>query len=157
MSCDYDLRSKLKSTVHLAYAVVSTDQTPTAIDTKDWGSLTFETFVDAGGITFTGTNKIEFKLQHSDDNSTFVACGADDVIQGAADTAIDSNGTVRSLIAAHAAADTAPTLVGYRGKKRYARLIVDFSGTHGSGTGIAINAIQGHPYHGPFDQTTRES
>jgi hypothetical protein len=157
MSADYDLRSNIKAKVHQAYAVVSTDQTPTAIDTLDWGSLTFEIFVDAGGITFSGTNKIEFKMQHSDDNSTFVAVTDDDVIRGAADTAVDSNGTVRSLIAAHAAADTSPTLHGYRGKKRYVRILTDFSGTHGTGTGIYISAVQGHPYHKPFDQTTRET
>jgi hypothetical protein len=156
MSCDYDLRSNLKAKVHLAYAVVSTDQTPTAIDTFDWGSLTFSIFVDAGGITFSGTNKIEFKLQHSDDNSNFVAVTDDDVIRGAADTAVDVNGTVRALVSAHASADTSPFLIGYRGKKRYARVFVDFSGTHGTGTGISIYAIQGHPRHRPFDQTTRE-
>ena len=54
-------------------------------------------------------------------------------------------GIFRSLIAAKASADTTMTTVGYRGKKRYARVRAEFGGTHSSATPMMAVAIQGHP------------
>jgi hypothetical protein len=51
-----------------------------------------------------------------------------------------TNGIIKSLVAAHAAA--AVYRYGYKGGKRYLKLLADFSGTHGTGTPIAAIALK---------------
>ena len=87
--------------------------------------------VGVGGITFSGTNKVEFVLTHSDDNSTYTNVATADVLGAGTVT----SGIIKSLIAAHATA--AAYRFGYIGGKRYLKLLADFSGTHGTGTPIA--------------------
>lgn len=89
--------------------------------------------IGVGGITFTGTNKIEFVLTHSDDD-----------VQGVTGV---TNGIVKALKTAHAAA--AVTKIGYIGYRRYLKVLADFSGTHGTGTPIAVAAILGRPHSAP--------
>ena len=55
-----------------------------------------------------------------------------------------TDGIVKSLVAAHATADV--TRFGYRGGKRYLKLLADFSGTHGTGTPIAAVVAKGNPH-----------
>src|SRR3546814_15078964 len=69
--------------------------------------------VGIGGITFTTTNKIEFKLTHSDDDSTYDDVTTDDMLG----VTVSGSGIIKALTAAHAAA--AVYRVGYRGGKRY--------------------------------------
>ena len=151
---DYDKVSQLKSVVSIVPAVLDADNTPIAVDTLNWRSATVEIVVGAGGITFSGTNKVEFKLTHSDDDSTYTAVTDDDVIMPYGET-IAANGDlgiVYALVAAHASADSEATKIGYIGKMRYIKLLADFSGTHGAGTPIAANVILGDPLHAPGDQ-----
>jgi hypothetical protein len=59
---------------------------------------------------------------------------------------------VKALVAAHAAAEQ--FLVGYRGKKRYVKLLTaDFSVTHGTGTLIGWNWLLSHPISRPTSVT----
>jgi hypothetical protein len=126
----------------IAPDVYAADTTPAALDLVDCGSATILIHVGIGGITFSTSNKVEFKLTHSDDNSTYAAVADDDVVLSTnADASVGSGGIIKSLIAAHAAADI--TKVGYVGGKRYLKLLADFSGTHGTGTGIAATVIKG--------------
>ena len=64
-------------------------------------------------------------------------------------TGVDSvsNGIVKALIAAHAAADV--TKIGYKGGKRYLKLLADFSGTHATGTPIDAIVVEGHARFAP--------
>lgn len=118
----------------------SADNTPAAVDLINSDSATILIAVGVGGITFDATNKIEFKVTHSDDNSTYTAVAAADVVLGTnADTSVGTGGIVKSLIAAHAAADV--TKVGYIGGKRYIKILNDFAGTHGTGTPISTTVI----------------
>lgn len=121
--------------VALAAAVLAADNAPAAIDLLDYQSATLLLNVGVGGIAFSGANKIEFVLTHSDDDVTYVNVGDDDVIKDAFAPAAITGGIVRALVAAHAA----PTVqkLGYVGGKRYLKLLADFSGTHGTGTPIA--------------------
>lgn len=148
---DYDKVSVLKPVVSIVPAVLTADNTEITVDTANWRSATVETIVGAGGITFSTTNKVEFKLTHSDDDVTYTAVEATDVIMPYGET-LGTGGIIRSLIAAKAAADTVAHKVGYIGKKRYLQLLADFSGTHGTGTAIAANIILGDPLHAPGDQ-----
>lgn len=117
-------------------ATYAADSTPVAVDLVDCDAATIVLGVGAGGITFTGTNKVEFVLTHSDDNSTYVNVADADVLGV---TGI-SNGIVNSLIVAHAA--NTETKIGYRGGKRYLKLLADFSGTHATGTPMGAIVVK---------------
>lgn len=120
---------------------LSADNTPAAIDCIDCNSVELFIGVGIGGITFSGSNKVEFKLTHSDDNSTYSAVGATDVILGTnADASVGTGGIVKSLIAAHAAASL--TRVSYVGGKRYLKVLADFDGTHNTATPLTVAVIK---------------
>lgn len=120
-------------------AAFAADNVPAAIDIKGFDSAMLAIHVGAGGIVFGGTNKIEFKLTHSDDDVTYDAVTAVDV-QGVA--AVEAGGIVLAVRTAHA--DTTIHRVGYIGRKRYLKLLADFSGTHGTATPLAATVIKGH-------------
>jgi hypothetical protein len=96
----------------------------------------------SGGITFTTSNKIEFVLTHSDDNVDLHGRGGRRcrTRQRMPTAAVGTGGIVKSLVAAHASADV--TVVGYIGNKRYIKVLADFSGTHGTGTPLAVSVVQ---------------
>lgn len=125
-------------------AVYDADNTPPAIDLLGFESAVVAIHVGVGGITFSDTNKIEFKLTHSDDDATYAPVTADDLIGLAS---VGTGGIVLALTTAHAAASI--TRVGYAGGKRYLKLLSDFSGTHGAGTPIAVTVIKGHAHERP--------
>jgi len=138
-----DLIDKLGFAVALPAAVYSADNTPATIDLLGFDSALIELHVGAGGITFSGVNKIEFVLTHSTDDQTYIPV-TDADLQGVSGT---SGGIIKSLIAAHAAADI--TKIGYVGNKRYVKLLADFSGTHGTGTPIAASVVKGNAGSAP--------
>jgi hypothetical protein len=162
MSCDYDQKSSLKSVVVVPPAVIAADNTPVALDLSDFKACTLQIYVGAGGITYSGSNRIDFVLTHSDDNVTFTPVTDNEVVldYGVSVAALvaagGAAGTVKSLVAAHASADTVLTEVGYIGKKLYLKVLADFSGTHGTGTLIGVNAILGHPLSFPINQSAYE-
>jgi hypothetical protein len=139
-----DLVNNISAVHTIGPAVLSADATGTAIDLRGFNSAVVLVEVGIGGITFTSTNKVEFILQDSDDGSTgWTAVDAKYVV-GVSGVA---SGIIRSLVAAHAA----PSVVeaGYIGPKRYIRVFADFSGTHGTGTPIAVTVVRGHPTTAP--------
>lgn len=138
-----DLHSHL-SPVLVAVAALDADNTPAAIDLQGFSSAEILLAIGVGGITFSGTNKVEFKLTHSDDDSDYTAVEAKDVL---GEASVGSGGIIKSLIAAHAAA--AVYRFGYKGGKRYLKLLADFSGTHGAATPIAAIVLRGNPHDGP--------
>lgn len=155
---DYDLRSDILCTVGAAQALLAVDTTLGTIDTQSavnvlWKGLTAEIYIGVGGITFTGTNKLDFVVTHSDDNVTYTAVGAEDVILDYTGslTYPDANGIVKSLQVAHPAAEL--FLVGIRSKKRYIKIVADFSGTHATGTTLGLNWILSSPTVRPAWQT----
>jgi hypothetical protein len=139
-----DLVNSLAAAVLIPAATYAADNTPAKVDLLGFEGAMIAIHVGVGGITFDGTNKVEFKLTHSDDDTTYTAVTADDV-QGV--DSVGTGGIVKSLIAAHAAADI--TKIGYVGGKRYLKLLADFSGTHGTGTPIAAEVIKGHARYWP--------
>ncbi len=125
--------------------VIAADTTPAAIDLVTFDAAQLMLYVGIGGITFDGSNKIEFKLTHSDDDSSYSDIAAKDVVLGSnCDAAVGTGGIVYSLVAAHAAATI--TTLSYVGGKRYLKVLADFTGTHGTGTMIAafINKAYAH-------------
>lgn len=138
-----DLASLIGFAVAIPAATYAADNTPVAIDLNGFESAVIAIHVGVGGITFTGTNKVEFVLTDSDDGVTYSPVTDSDV-QGVTGIV---NGIVKSLIAAHATADV--TKIGYLGGKRYLKLLADFSGTHATGTPIDVTVIKGHARFAP--------
>ncbi len=132
-----DRSQHLVPAILLPPAAYNADNTPASVDLLGALSATIFLMVGIGGITFSGTNKIEFVLTHSDDDSTFTNVTAADLVGVSSVT----NGIVRSLVAAHAAPSV--TEIGYIGRKRYLRLLADFSGTHGAATPLAALVVEG--------------
>jgi len=125
---------KLKNIIGLAAASVTASVESIGVDVADAGSLFFNVCV--GDFTFTGVNKVSIKLQHSDDNITFVDCVDADIFE-AEDGAngvyklLDDVADKESLYSVH-----------YLGNKRYARIALVVAGT--VACPMSINAIQGH-------------
>jgi len=134
-----DLHTLFTRDVAIGNATYSADTTPAAIDLQGFDAAEILLDIGVGGITFTGVNKVDFVLTHSDDNSTYTNVADADLL-GVSGT---SNGIIKSLQAAHAAAAT--YRFGYIGNKRYLKLLADFSGTHGTGTPLAASVLKGRP------------
>lgn len=135
-----DAHAFMTAAVAIAAAAYSADETGATIDKADYESIEFVMGAGVGGITFTGVNKIDVVVEDSADGSAWAACEDADVL-GAT---VAAGGIVKTFEAAHAAA--AAYRFGYKGDKRYVRVRLDFSGTHGTGTPFSVLAlkINGH-------------
>jgi hypothetical protein len=138
-----DMHSDIGVAVAIGAATLTADNTPPAIDLQGFDAAEIVLAVGVGGITFSGTNKIEFVLTHSDDNSTYSNVTDADMLG----VSSISDGIIKALVAAHAAAGV--YRFGYVGGKRYLKLLADFSGTHGTGTPIAATVVKGRPNDAP--------
>lgn len=141
-----DQASRLSTVQVIGPAALDADTTPAALDLNGYNSATLYISVGVGGISFTTSNKVEFVLTHSDDASTGYTNVTDADLIGVTGVA---NGIVRALTAAKAAADTAPTEIGYIGGKRYLKLLADFSGTHGTATPMSAVLVRGNSIYKP--------
>lgn len=117
---------------------------PAAADLQGHNSALIEIGVGAGGITFTGTNRLSFVAEHSDDGAAFVAVETGDIVQPSVAGAPAITGGV---IQSHAAAKPAASLdlYGYIGDRRYLRVTPTFGGTHATGTPVQVVIHRGHP------------
>lgn len=138
-----DIHSDFAVVQAIGAAVLSADNTPAAIDLQGYNAAEIVLAIGIGGITFDATNKIEFKLTHSDDDSIYTDVTTDDMLG----VTVASDGIIKALTAAHAAA--AVYRFGYIGSKRYLKILADFSGTHGAGTPVAAMVVKGHGYNQP--------
>ncbi len=141
-----DAFNQTKPVQSIAAASYDADVVGAAVDQRGFQSCVYAIAIGAGGITFTTNNKIECKLEHSDDGIAYSAVTADDV-QLPAGASLGSGGIVKALVAAHATADV--TKVGYIGNRNFHRMTGDFSGTHGAPTPIAVTAILSNPLVAP--------
>jgi hypothetical protein len=126
----------------IANATYAADTTPAAVDLQGFDAAEIVLALGAGGITFNGSNKIEFVLTHSDDGTTYTNV-ADADMMGVSGI---QNGIIKALVAAQ---NAAIVRFGYKGCKRYLKLLADFSGTHGTGTPIGAYVIKGEPALAP--------
>jgi len=138
-----DLHSHVEAVDAITPAVRTTDSTPVTVDLQGYDGAEILLQVGVGGITFTGTNKIEFTLQHSDDDTTYDDVASKDVL--GVDTVTD--GILKALTEAHAAA--AVYRFGYVGGRRYLQLTADFSGSHGTGTPMAATVLKAFALSAP--------
>lgn len=127
-----NLKGKIYHQQVLAAAAVSADTNTASVDVDDFNSLAF--CVCVGTFAFTGVNKIDIKLQHSDDNSAWSDVGSDNVYEGTAPIVLSLDSGAK---------DDMSHLVEYRSGKRYVRAVLDVSGTVSAP--IAVVAISHKP------------
>jgi hypothetical protein len=139
-----DGKSGLAFDESLNAIVKDADTNCTAIDQQGFSSVTHIVNVGAPGVTFSSSVKIDIKLEDSDDNSSFSAVTANTSVTGGT---VDSNGIFQTI---NANGDCNKVYaIGYVGGKRYSRVVLDFSGTHSTGTVVGVVGAKGHPLHGP--------
>jgi len=138
-----DMHSFMMAEVAIAAAVYSADEEGAAIDKVGFEGVEFLLNAGAGGITFSGTNKVEVVVEDSADNVTYAVVEDADIL-GAT---VAAGGIVKAFVAAHATG--AAYRFGYKGDKRYVRATLDFSGTHGSGTPFALTALKFNGHSNP--------
>lgn len=137
-----DLANSLKVLNTINPVVGTSDANGTGIDLQGYESAMAVVPTGIEGDTLSSTVKIDFKLEHSDDNSTFVAVGDNTLVT---DGGVDSDG-IFSTLDANAETPQIST-IGYIGGKRYLRVVADFTGTHSNGTPIAAQIVLGTPRH----------
>lgn len=138
-----DMHSFMSAAVAIGAATYAADEVGAAIDKVGYEGVEFVLNAGVGGITFSGTNKVEVVVEDSPDNSTWTVVDDADIL-GAT---VAAGGIVKAFVAAHAAA--AVYRFGYKGDKRYVRVTLDFSGTHGSGTPFAVTALKVNGHDNP--------
>ena len=139
-----DTSSNLQIVQAMAPAVRNTDTNTLNIDRQGYGSLTIVVAYGVAGDALNASNKIEARLFDSDDGSTFSLVP---------DSAIIGTSLVAdAAMFARADAPSKANMVyrfGYRGIRRYVRVLIDYVGTHTAGTPCAVHAILGHPANAP--------
>ena len=140
----YDGKSGLKFEESLNAIVKDADTNSTGVDSQGFSSVTHVVNVGAPGITFSTTHKVEIELEHSDDNVTFTDVTSNTDVTGGT---VGTNGLWQSI---NADGDcNAVYAIGYVGGKRYSRVVLNFSGTHGTGTVFGVVGVKGRPLSGP--------
>lgn len=143
MSVLKDVKSKLSLNPSLLPANRSADTNGSGVDTQDSIGVMLMATIGAPGDTLSSSVKIEMEAQHSDDNSTFVACADSDLSAAA----VGSNtGTIVSVQANAAASQIYK--VNYLGSKRYVRVVDNRTGTHTNGTPTSATVVL-LPVHAP--------
>lgn len=143
------LYSNLSAASLLVPAVRNSDTNSTSMDLRDSESAAILFHIGASADTLSGTNKIELEVQESDDNSTFTAVANADMNLYATGTNVGTGAVVVSNATA-----SLSYLFGYKGYKRYIRGVLNFSGTHSTGTPIGIIGLKGGNHYLPVNANT---
>lgn len=115
-----DLKNNLTVTSAVHPATLTADGTVVSVDRQGSGAVL--AVVQLGALTTVDvSNYFEFKLQESDDGSTFTDVVAADLIGGTTNVIVRANGVL-------GVANTSYTL-GYKGNKRYVGVLADETGT----------------------------
>ncbi len=122
----------------LVPAVRNSDANSAALDLQDADDAVLLFYLGDSADTLSGTNKIELEVEESDDNSSWSDVANADLTNYVTAT----NPGTAALIDAPAE-DQVVVAVGYRGSKRYVRGVLNFSGTHSTGTPIGVLGLRG--------------
>lgn len=143
------MQFKLKENVKIASSTLpvksAADANGTTVDRLAYeGPVTFIAAVGAPGDTLSGSVKIEFEVEHSDDGSSW-ADAADTDLEAAV---TGSNPATFAVVDANA--EASQVYQGrYIGAKRYVRCVTNITGTHTTGTPIAVLSVLEGPRHAP--------
>ena len=141
--------SNLYAVSLLVPAVRNSDTNSTGMDLRDAESAALLFHIGASADTLNGTNKIELEAQESDDNVTFTAVANADMNLYATGTNVGTGVVVNSNATA-----SQSYLFGYKGNKRYIRGVLNFSGTHSTGTPTGVVGLRGGNHYLPVNANT---
>jgi hypothetical protein len=113
-------------------AVSNTTKTSSTIDLQGFYSSTVVFSVGQSGDTLSGSVFWTLKIQHSDDDSTYVDVPLSGLLNAAQTVVVDSS-----------TKDRAAYGFGYIGGKRYVKAVATPTGTHTVGTPIGVIALKG--------------
>lgn len=134
---EHSLYDSVSVAVDVASIVLNNDTEGTGAGVDLAGYETALAIVNVGisGDTLSGSVYHTIKLQESDDNVTFTDVAAADM-EGTQSTVIDD-----------AAEDPAVVVFGYKGSKRYIRVLDDVTGTHTNGTPYGSVIVRSRKRH----------
>ncbi len=126
-----DMYHNVLVTQHLSPVVSTTTKTSTTIDLQGYNSANVIFNLGLAADTLSGTVYWTLKLQHSDDDSTYVDLATTDLNSPALTTVVDSSTKDRTCYS-----------FGYQGAKRYLKAVATPTGTHSSGTPMGIIVLR---------------
>jgi len=135
----FDLKNNIELVECLNAIVKAADTNAAGIDTQGFNSSMAIVNVGAPGVTFSTTHKVDIRLQDSSDNSTFADVTDNNYVTGGTVggtgiwQTIDADGDCNAVYG-----------LGYVGPERYYRVVLDFSGTHGTGTVFGVTGALGN-------------
>ena len=142
----FDLKNNIELVECLNAIVKTADTNASGVDTQGANSAMVIVNVGAPGVTFSGSVKVDVKLEDSADNSTYGAVTNNNFVTGGTVGAtgiwqtIDADGDCNAVYG-----------IGYVGPERYIRCVLDFSGTHGTGTVFGVTGALGNLESAPTD------
>ena len=128
-----DMVSNYDLAVSVPPIAISEDREGAAVDLRGYRAATVE--IAVGAFSFTGSHKIEWKLEHSDAADTGFAPVAIGDVLGVAE--VGTGGIVHTN-GATVGAGGQVAKIGYIGGKRYIRVIADQTGTTTTAVASAI-------------------
>lgn len=134
------MHSNISPVLSIAPQALAADVDGAGVDLRGYDAAMV--VIEVGIFTYSGTNKMEWKLEDSDDNSTFAAVEQADV-KGAT---VTTGGIVHTDAADVTAIKT--VTLSYVGDKRYIRVVADQSGTTTTAMGAAV-VLRGLPANRP--------
>lgn len=146
MSCNREIYSDLKVTQALIPAVRTADANGVTIDTIGYDSLLLVANAGNSADTLSGTVLFEFEVEESDDDSTWTDVADANLTNYVAGT---NDGCFAFVDAP--SEDSRTFITGYKGSKRYVRVVYNVTGTHSTGTPVGAIAIQGHASRTPVN------
>ncbi len=130
-------RLKFVKTIDPIVGNNTTEGTGVGVDLQGYEAATVAAHIGVSGDTLSGSVYLTPGLEESDAlASGYAAVAAADLL--GAFTVIDA-----------AAEDEVVQVVGYRGSKRFIRLLITFTGTHTVGTPISGVVVLGKPRYAP--------
>lgn len=133
----------------LVPAVRNSDTNSSALDLQDCDDAALLVHLGDSADTLSGTNKIEVEIEESDDNSSWSDVANADLTNYVTGT---NTGTIAVIDAP--SEDQLVIPVGYRGSKRYIRAVLNFSGTHTTGTPCGVLGLRGRNRAQPVNSYT---
>lgn len=141
-----DMHNNIKLVPAITPATYTSDQDGATIDRQGFSKVEHVIHVGVSGDTLSGSVKIDFVIQESDNGSTWADVTSEDAVLFGADgvsAAPDANGIFATVD--DPAEDGKILRIGYRGGKRYSRIQADFTGTHTNGIPLEAHATLGAP------------
>lgn len=139
-----DLYHNFKVSQILMPAVRTADANSSSIDRQGFDSVMFIASVGLSADTLSGSVYAEFEVEESDDNSAWTDVANADLFKSVTGTNVGTFAKIDDP-----AEDETHYFTAYRGTKRYCRVVYNVTGTHSSGTPVAVIAVQGNARKGP--------